>query len=149
MRSLATDGIGDEGGTCSPVKTSNVASPPLFPNCMSVLSLSPTMMVRLGSNLCLALGPTEYENEIISIIMQTGDTPHRCTQTKPGSAHFALMASNIRLLGFPIAVTGRLGPRPVTRGARMAPAPGSKPCSDGNVESSLVARNTHSGFECR
>ena len=61
----------------------------------------------------------------------------------------ALIASNIVLLGFPIAVTGRLGPSAVTRGARMAPAPGSKPFSDGNVESSFVARNTHSGFEWR
>ena len=37
----------------APVRTSNVASPPLFPNCMSVLSLSPTMIVRLGSKLTL------------------------------------------------------------------------------------------------
>jgi hypothetical protein len=36
-----------------PVKTSNVARPPLFPNCMSVFSLSPTMIVRWGSKLCL------------------------------------------------------------------------------------------------
>jgi hypothetical protein len=54
---------------------------------------------------------------------------------KVAKSHFALMASSIRLLGFPIEVTGRLGPNAVTRGARMAPAPGSKPLSDGNVES--------------
>ena len=59
------------------------------------------------------------------------------------------MASNIRLLGFPIAVTGRLGPSAVMRGERMAPAPGNRPFSDGYVESSLVARNKHSGFEWR
>ena len=65
------------------------------------------------------------------------------------NTHLALIASNIMLFGFPIAVAGRLGPSAVRRGARMAPAPGSKPCSDGYVVSSLVARNTHSGLEWR
>jgi hypothetical protein len=63
-----------------------------------------------------------------------------------GWTYLALMASNIRLLGFPdhgAPVTGQLGPGGVTRGTRMAPAPGNRPFSDGYVESSLVGGERH------
>ncbi|KAI8989069.1 hypothetical protein BD414DRAFT_485881, partial [Trametes punicea] len=37
-----------------PVRTKSVARPPALPNSMSVLSLSPTMIVRFGSKSCFA-----------------------------------------------------------------------------------------------
>jgi len=46
-----------------PVNTKRVARPPFFPNRMSVFNLSPTMMVLLGSNGCLALTQSNIVTE--------------------------------------------------------------------------------------
>lgn len=120
-----------QSDTYIPVKTRRVDRPPCSPKRISVLSRSPTMMVRLGSNGCL---------------LPVSPVPNLFKAT-----HFALMQSSITWLGLP-ALTGTFppGPSAVRSGAKTAPAPGRRvpPCA-GYVESSFVARKRQLGSVLR
>ena len=90
-----------------PVRTSNVANPPFCPKRMSVFSLSPTIIVRLGSKWTLfkSINSVIVRNEV--------------------NTYFALTQSSMVVDGLPVQ-TGSL-PSAYRRGALMAPAPGSRP----------------------
>lgn len=81
------------GARHAPVRTRSVARPPALPNSMSVFSLSPTMMVRLGSKSCLQL-PAAHQHPRILV-------------SRRWMAHFALMQSSIVRCGFPMAIGSR------------------------------------------
>lgn len=104
--------------------TSNVDSPPFLPNSMSVFSLSPTMIVRLGSKSCLCGFPAKIDNndhhELLHAV--AGDRAE-------GGTYFALMHSSIVAAGLPM-YRGSF-PIAVLTGAMIAPAPGSRPCAEG------------------
>jgi hypothetical protein len=62
--------------------------------------------------------------------------------------NFCIIQSNMGLLGLPNTASGSL-PNAVIKGAAIAPPPGKIDPFAGNVESSLVNKKRHPGFERR